>query len=97
MTFGENSDQFLNGLKNIENKVIEDLLSMGIVAKSQNFIWNNSQSFIGVPSNVSLVISLNGKNIEARFSREQLEDSWDIISRADVRATIKHIVFEITR
>ena len=32
MSFGENSDQFLNGLKNIENKISEDLLGVGIGA-----------------------------------------------------------------
>lgn len=90
------NSEYLQGLQNIERKITNDLKIRNIDLSSTNFLWNNGKALNLSQDSIDLEIAIEGKTLKAKFTREQLEDSWQQITRADVRACISHIALNLT-
>ena len=87
--------EFISGMKNIEEEIINKLKAKSIILAPSNFQWNEGRDLFPLPSKIMLEVNLNDKKIKAYLSQDQLEDSWDLISRPDVKNIVKHILLSL--
>ena len=84
-------DEFIAGMKNIEQAISEGARSKGITIDA--FRWNKGQDFLPPPEAIPLEVGANGRKASAVFSREHLEDSHRSAGdRPEVGATIRKLV-----
>lgn len=95
MSIVDSTEQFIRGLQNIERAIIEGLHKSGIHASADNFQWHRGKEFVPPPMAIGLEIKVNDKTSNSVLSREQVEDSWNQINRADVKALVKGMVSDL--
>ncbi len=92
MTIADTTQQFISGLQNIEKSIITGMRENGIAITSNHFQWHRGKEFVPPPETISLEIKFQGKSTNAILSKEQIQDSWERISRPDVSVIIKQLV-----
>jgi hypothetical protein len=93
MTVVESMRGAAQGMRRIEQEIIERVRARGTRVDASNFCWNNGRSRAHLPLTfVHMEVSVGSKQTTAEWSRVVLEDSWDRIDRMDVRQGIEHIV-----
>ena len=61
-----------------------------------NFRWRGGQKLIPPPPSIELKITTSAQTLNLSFAREEVEDSWERVDRADVRAKIRNLVSKLT-
>ena len=91
--------EFNDGLRNVTQGVISGLFEISIVAKNEEFTyepaWKLGRS---VPEAIKIRVAPKGApTVSSIFSKEQIEDCWNGLDRADVRQKIRAIAAEYLR
>jgi hypothetical protein len=90
-------DQFLRGLQVIEREIVSGVRHGGGAQVDElNFRWHGGQKLIPPPPSIELKITTSAQTLNLSFAREEVEDSWERVDRADVRAKIRNLVSKLT-
>ena len=92
-------NQFRDGLNNVTQAIVDVVSAIGIATTAENINyvpgWRLGRS---IPPSLRFDIAPAGAPVvQVEFSREQLEDCWGGLDRADVRQRLRDIVSEYKR
>ena len=54
-----------------------------------NLVWNQGKEIGPDFSSIELIAELDGRTVDIKFSREQVEDSWDGVMDAVTKAMLQ--------
>lgn len=91
--------EFNGGLGNVTQGVIESLAEVGIVVRTDEIMYEPAwRPGRPIPEAIEIRVAPEGApTVRTHFSREQIDDSWDRLDRADVRQRIRAITAEFIR
>lgn len=88
--------EFNEGLAAIERKM-KSLIDTNAGAADANLVWNYGKEVGLDSSSIELTAELDGMTVDIKFSREQVEDSWDGVVDAVTKAMLQEGARRIKR
>ncbi len=93
----EANQQFLMGMKNIQDEIIKQVRATGAQVSAESFRWNMGQKLVPPPEAVTVEVKLLGRTFNAVFPREFVDDSCGRIERHEVTSMVDLIVSDLTK
>ena len=97
MSTPESTAQFITGMQHLEKAIRAGVRERHGDIPSQAFRWHRGKNFLPPPMVIELEVHVRKNVVKESFSREEIKDSQEGISRPGLKQKIRFIVDALSR